>query len=103
MDITEITLYQPIWEHTCPYVKKKTFKLDKKDKVEFKDDGFIGITLVDEYQNGHNGDWEDEHEYGYTTFEQAKRSLLKHAKEEAQKKIKYIKLLKENIRENIFL
>ncbi len=95
MNITEITLYQLIYEYTYPFIKKKTFKLDKRDKVEFKDGGFISITLVDSYQNGHNGDWEDDYESGYTTFEQAKTALIKYSKERAKKELDYIKALKE--------
>lgn len=97
MDIKEITLYQIIWDHTYPCIHKKTFKLDKKDKVEFKDGGFISITLVDSYQNGHNGDWEDDYESGYTTFEQAKTNMIKYTKEKAKKELEYIKSLKEKI------
>lgn len=89
----EITLYQFNFDYTMPYISKKTIKVEKKDKVVEDAGGYISITLVDNYQNGHNGDWEDERECGYKTFEQAKKALIKLSKEDAKKEIDHIKAL----------
>lgn len=89
----EITVYQFNFEYTLPYISKKTIKVEKKDKVVDADDGFVRITLVDDYQNGHNGDWES----GYKTFEQAKKALIKKSKEDAKKELDHIKALTKSL------
>jgi len=93
----EITLYQFNFDYTMPYISKKTFKVEKKDKVEEGKDGYVKLTLVDDYQNGHNGDWEDSWESGYKTFEQAKKALIKLSKEDAKKELDHIKALSKSL------
>jgi hypothetical protein len=89
------TIYQHNFDNSLPYIKRNTFKLDKTDKVEETKDGLIHITLVDAHQSGHNGDWYDSHEYGYLTFEQAKKALIKRSKEDAKKELDHIKSLSD--------
>lgn len=96
----EVTLYQLNFDYHSPYIRKKTFKLDEKDKIEEGESGYVHITLVDSYQNGHNGDWEDEDESGYKTFKQAKFALVKRSKADAKKEMDHIMSLKES-HENI--
>jgi hypothetical protein len=76
-------------------IKKQTFKIEKKDKLEIYSDGFVRITLVDAWQNGHNGDYENDYVGGHTTFENAKKYLLKKEKETYTKRIEYIKSMEE--------
>lgn len=93
----EVTIYQTNLEyHDYPRILKTTFKLDEKDKLIIEKDGYTQITLVDNYQNGHNGDWEDDHEYGHQTFKQAKQALLKQVKEDFKIILDKINALKEN-------
>ena len=92
----EVTIYQINLEYPdYPRILKKIFKLDGKDGLIIEKDGYTQITLVDNYQNGHNGDWEDDHERGYQTFKQARLALLKQSKENFANLIEKIKSLKE--------
>ena len=93
----EITLYQFNFDYTMPYVSKKTIKVEKKDTVAKGKDGYLQVKLVDNYQNHHNGDWEDEYESGYETFEQAKKALIKRSKADAKKELDHIKALTKSL------
>ena len=79
------------------YIKKQIINITK-DVIVKNENGKLNITLVDNYQNGHNGDWEDEHIYGYETYNLAKKGLIERAKEQIQElknRIKKIKSTKE--------
>ena len=91
----EVTIYQFNFDYSYPRILKKTFKFDNTDKVVEDESGFVQITLVDSYQNGHNGDWEDERECGYKTFAQAKKGLITRSKADFKKELDHIKSLKE--------
>jgi hypothetical protein len=92
----EVTLYQLNFDYDdTPYIRKKTFKLDEKDKVKEYKNGGVELTLVDAIESGHNGDWSDDHENGYKTFKQAKDALIKRSKEDFKKEMAHIKSLKE--------
>lgn len=89
------TFYEIVYEYQYPHIKKKTVAISKNDKVEYGNDGSVSITLKDAWESPHNGDWSDEHLYGYKTFVQAKRGLAKEAQEEYKKRIKHINKMKE--------
>lgn len=92
----EVTIYQINLEyHDYPRILKKTFKLDEKDGLVIDKDGYTQITLVDACVSGHNGDYYDDHEYGYQTFKQAKLAFLKQTKEKFKKFIEKINDLSE--------
>lgn len=93
----EMTLYQFNFDYVMPYISKKTFKVKKTDTVVEENDGFVKVTLVDDYQNGHNGDWEDSWEKGYKTFEQAKKALIERSKEDAKKELDHIMALTKSL------
>lgn len=83
-------------ENYSKHIIKRRFELGDRDKLEIKD-GYVSITLVDNYHNGHNGNWEDEHESGYLTFELAKKDMLKTLKCRYEADIARVKALKEKI------
>lgn len=96
--IREITIFQTKmsgYSYDTPRIIKKTFTLEDKDKLEIKKDGYIEITLVDACVSGHNGDYYDDHESGYQTFKQAKKSLITQVKENFKKLNEQIKNIKE--------
>lgn len=74
---------------------KKVIKKDKDVLVKEGANGRIDITIKDAYQNGHNGDWEDDHIVGYKTFNDAKKVMLEQLKEMYKDKLEEIKLLEE--------
>lgn len=92
----EITIYQPVTNEWMKSVRKKTVQYDDiTDKVEIRKNGFVSITLVDACVSGHNGDYYDDHESGWTTFNKAKKDLIRIVKESCKKDIDYIKGLKD--------
>lgn len=91
-----IEIYQINMESYSKHITKRRFELGDRDKLEIKD-GYVSITLVDNYQNGHNGNWEDEHESGYLTFELAKKDLLKTLKCRYEADVARVKALKDNV------
>jgi hypothetical protein len=91
----EVTIYQLNFDYTLPRIIKKLIKIEKKDKLKCEKNGKIEITLVDAWESPHNGDFSDEHEYGYKTFTQAKTALIKFVKKEYCQEIKHINGLKE--------
>lgn len=78
MNTENITLYElETNDYGSTYnIKKRIVKVSKNDIVK-KDKGYIKITLVDSWQNGHNGDFEDEDIYGFETYELAKNEYIK--------------------------
>ena len=89
-----IEIYQINMDSYSKHITKKVFVLGDRDKLEIKE-GYVSITLVDNYQNGHNGNWEDEHESGYLTFELAKKDMLKTLKCRYEADVACVKALKE--------
>jgi hypothetical protein len=79
------------------YIKKRIVEISKTDIV-VKDNGRITITLVNSWQNSHNGDFEDEDIYGYETYELAKKEWIRRIKDKIsnyEQQIKKIETMKE--------
>lgn len=79
------------------HIKKRIVEISKNDIVK-NVKSQIKITLVNSWQNDHNGDFEDENIYGYKTYELAKKDYIKKIKNkivEYKEKIKRIESMKE--------
>ncbi len=83
------------------YIKKRIVEISNTDIIK-KYKGNIKITLVDSWQNDHNGDFEDENIYGFETYELAKNGHIKIIQDKIldyKQLIKRIKDMKEPINE----
>jgi hypothetical protein len=76
-------------------IVKKVITIDKDVIITNGLNGRVDITIKDAYQNGNNGDWEDDDIVGYKTFNDAKRVMLERVKEKYKKEVQRIKLLEE--------
>jgi hypothetical protein len=95
--LRQVTIYQLNFDYHDPRIVKRTFTLDPSDKIKDGANGSVEVTLVDAQQSGHNGDWYDDHEYGFQTFKHAKASLIRRVKSDFKKEMDHIKSLKEAV------
>jgi hypothetical protein len=99
MEKTTITFYQLNHSHYNGewYISKRSIKLGKDVTIKKVGDEMVIVTVKDSWQNGHNGDWEDENYSGYLTFEGARRWLIEKENTRYIERIAKIKTLKEDL------